>query len=120
MASGGSTASGGVPATGGKANTGGSTAAVTGGATSAGGATGSGGTSTTDTTGCDLTSTPGTYAPDGGTPITAPVHTANTTYCPDNTLLGAACITTKGALGTMTSKCAAMPDTCGYLYCVAN
>jgi hypothetical protein len=50
----------------------------------------------------------------------APTYPKNMVYDPANSLLGTMCITTKGALGTMTSKCASFPDTCGNLYCVAN
>jgi len=50
----------------------------------------------------------------------APTYPKNVVYDPYNTLLGTQCITTKGLLGTMVSKCALMPDTCGNLYCVAN
>jgi len=48
----------------------------------------------------------------------APTYPRNSVYDPDGTLLGTACITTKGKLGSMVSKCSAMPDTCGYSYCV--
>lgn len=47
----------------------------------------------------------------------APTYPKNVAYDPANTLLGTQCITTKGVLGTMQSKCAAMPDTCNNLYC---
>jgi hypothetical protein len=50
----------------------------------------------------------------------APTYPLNRVYDPANSLLGSACITTKGLLGTMTSKCATFPATCGYLYCIAN
>jgi hypothetical protein len=47
----------------------------------------------------------------------APTYPLNRVYDPQNTLLGTQCITTKGKLGTLTSKCSLYPDTCGYLYC---
>jgi hypothetical protein len=50
----------------------------------------------------------------------APTYPKNMVYDPANDLLGTACITTKGKLGTLTSQCAGMPDTCGNLYCIAN
>ncbi len=50
----------------------------------------------------------------------APTYPRNSVYDPALDLLGTACITTGGLLGTMTSKCAAMPSTCNYLYCIAN
>ena len=80
----------------------------------------SGGTSANGTTGCELSTTTSQVVTDAGVTVTAPSYDANRTYCPDNTLLGTACVTTKGALGTLVSKCAAVPDTCGYLYCVAS
>lgn len=50
----------------------------------------------------------------------APTYPKNVVYDPANTLLGTQCITTKGLLGTMVSKCAAVPESCGNLYCIAN
>jgi hypothetical protein len=50
----------------------------------------------------------------------APTYPMNRAYDPSTGLLGTACITTLGMLGTMTSKCAGYPNTCGYDYCVAN
>ena len=50
----------------------------------------------------------------------APSYPGNRVYDPANDLLGTACITSGGLLGTMTSKCSAYPSTCGYLYCIAN
>lgn len=48
----------------------------------------------------------------------APTYPMNRVYDPTNTLLGTQCITTRGVLGTLVSKCSAIPSTCGYLYCV--
>src|SRR5512133_613777 len=50
----------------------------------------------------------------------APSFPLNRAYSPNNSLLGTQCITTRGVLGTMVSKCSAIPSTCGYLYCVPN
>ena len=50
----------------------------------------------------------------------APTYPKNVVYDPANTLLGTQCITTRGLLGTMVSKCSLQPDTCGNLYCIAN
>jgi hypothetical protein len=50
----------------------------------------------------------------------APTYPANRVYNPTNSLLGTQCITTAGLLGTMTSRCASYPSTCGTLYCIAN
>jgi hypothetical protein len=50
----------------------------------------------------------------------APTYPLNRVYNLTNSLLGTACITTTGKMGTMTSKCSTMPATCGTLYCVAN
>jgi len=50
----------------------------------------------------------------------APSYPMNRAYDPANTLLNTACITSTSKLGTMLSKCAASPSTCGYLYCIAN
>jgi hypothetical protein len=50
----------------------------------------------------------------------APSYPANRVYDPANDLLGTQCITTGGLLGTMTSKCSFAPNTCGFLYCIAN
>jgi hypothetical protein len=44
----------------------------------------------------------------------------NRTIDPDNSLLGTACRTTTGRTGTMTSRCATIPTSCGTLYCVPN
>jgi hypothetical protein len=50
----------------------------------------------------------------------AATYPMNRVWNPDNSLLGTACITTLGYLGTMESKCAAYPTTCGYLYCIKD
>jgi hypothetical protein len=48
----------------------------------------------------------------------APTYTLNRLYDPGNTMLNTACTRTTGVLGSMVSKCAATPNTCGYLYCM--
>jgi hypothetical protein len=48
----------------------------------------------------------------------APTYPGNRVYDPANTLLNTACIHTNGKLLTLKSKCAATPNTCGYLYCM--
>ena len=48
----------------------------------------------------------------------APTYPKNSVYDPANTLLGTQCITTKGVLATMQSKCDVQPATCGNLYCM--
>jgi len=48
----------------------------------------------------------------------APTYPLNRLYDPTNSKLGSACVTTAGKLTTMISKCAALPATCGYLYCI--
>lgn len=48
---------------------------------------------------------------------TAPTYPMNRVYNPDNSLLGAQCTTTTNVLTTLKSKCAALPTTCGTLYC---
>lgn len=50
----------------------------------------------------------------------APTYPMNRVYDPSNTLLGTQCITTKGTLGTLVSKCDTYPFTCGTLYCIPN
>ncbi|MGE5783000.1 MAG: hypothetical protein ACM3ZE_00350, partial [Myxococcales bacterium] len=50
----------------------------------------------------------------------APSYPLNRVYDPANSLLNTQCITTRGRLGTLVSKCGLIPSTCGYLYCVAN
>lgn len=50
----------------------------------------------------------------------APTYPLNRVYDPANSLLNTQCITTRGRLGTLVSKCGYIPSTCGYLYCVAN
>jgi hypothetical protein len=52
-----------------------------------------------------------------GSAVTYPMNRA---YDPTSSLLGSPCITTLGRLGTMTSRCAGYPNTCGYDYCLAN
>jgi hypothetical protein len=54
-----------------------------------------------------------------GSIASIPTYPLNRVYNPANDLLGTQCITTKRALGNMTSRCAVMPDTCGNLYCIA-
>jgi hypothetical protein len=49
----------------------------------------------------------------------APTYPMNRVYDPGNSLLGSACITTASKLGGIVSKCAAYPNTCGFLYCTA-
>ena len=48
----------------------------------------------------------------------APSYPMNRVYDPSSSLLGTACITTKGVLTTLQSKCSAYPATCGYDYCM--
>ena len=48
----------------------------------------------------------------------APTYTLNRLWDPSNTKLNTACTKTSGPVGTMQSKCAAAPNTCGYLYCM--
>jgi hypothetical protein len=48
----------------------------------------------------------------------APTYPKNSVYDPAGTLLGTACITTKGVLATLQSKCAYSSNTCGYDYCM--
>lgn len=50
----------------------------------------------------------------------APTYPLNRVYDPSNTLLNTQCITTRGQLGKLVSKCSTLPSTCGYLYCVPN
>lgn len=132
-ASGGSPPSGGVPAsssggatlTGGAAPSGGSKpiggAPMTGGAPAATGGAMTGGASNAGSTlGCETSSSLGSCTPDGGTPQAGPVYSLNRTNCPDNSLLGTQCVTTGGLCGTMQSKCATVPSTCGFLYCVGQ
>jgi hypothetical protein len=47
----------------------------------------------------------------------APTYPMNRVYDPANSLLGKQCITTRGALATLISKCSSVASTCGYLYC---
>ncbi|HEY5957712.1 MAG TPA: cellulose binding domain-containing protein, partial [Polyangiaceae bacterium] len=49
----------------------------------------------------------------------APTYPLNRVYDPSNALLSTQCVSTKGLLGQLVSKCASMPATCGTLYCVA-
>jgi hypothetical protein len=48
----------------------------------------------------------------------APTYTLNRLWNPDNSKLNTACTKTSGPVGLMQSKCAAAPNTCGYLYCM--
>jgi hypothetical protein len=48
----------------------------------------------------------------------APTYPMNRVYDPANTLLNSQCITSKGVLATMQSKCSINANTCGYLYCM--
>jgi len=48
----------------------------------------------------------------------APTYTLNRLWDPNNTKLNTACTKTSGPVGTMQSKCALQPTTCGYLYCM--
>ena len=48
----------------------------------------------------------------------APTYTLNRLWDPTNSKLNTACTKTSGPLGKMQSKCAATPNTCGYLYCM--
>jgi len=48
----------------------------------------------------------------------APTYPKNSVYDPNGTMLGTQCITTKGVLATLQSKCSAAPNTCGYDYCM--
>jgi hypothetical protein len=50
----------------------------------------------------------------------APTYPFNRVFDLFNTHLGSSCITTTGRLGSLQSKCAATPNTCGYLYCLAS
>jgi hypothetical protein len=50
----------------------------------------------------------------------APTYPRNSVYDPTNQLLGTACITTAGALGTIVSYCSVLKRTCGMLYCIAT
>jgi hypothetical protein len=48
----------------------------------------------------------------------APTYTLNRLWDPDNAKLDTPCTKTSGPVGTMQSKCATYPSTCGYLYCM--
>lgn len=48
----------------------------------------------------------------------APTYTLNRLWDEYNTKLNTACTKTNGVVGTMQSKCATYPSTCGYLYCM--
>jgi hypothetical protein len=50
----------------------------------------------------------------------APTYPMNRVWDPGNSLLNSMCITTTLKLGSMLSKCAAYPNTCGYLYCTPS
>jgi len=57
-----------------------------------------------------------------GTTTTAgsiPTYPLNRLYDVTNSKLNTQCLTTANKLGTMLSKCATNPTTCGYLYCLA-
>lgn len=56
-------------------------------------------------------------APGCGHAAIAITYPLNRVYDPANTLLGCECVTTSGWFGTLQSKCAVKPSTCGYLYC---
>jgi hypothetical protein len=47
-----------------------------------------------------------------------PTYPFNRVWNPDNSLLYTYCFTTSGQLGRLRSKCAVLPATCGYLYCI--
>lgn len=47
----------------------------------------------------------------------APTYPQNRLYDPTNSKLNTQCVTTAGKLTTLTSRCSALPSTCGYLYC---
>ncbi|MFZ5896499.1 MAG: hypothetical protein ACOY0T_35925 [Myxococcota bacterium] len=53
-------------------------------------------------------------------PPASPTYSVNRATCPNNAILGTTCTTTSGEPGTMQSKCATSPSTCGTLYCIAN
>jgi len=48
----------------------------------------------------------------------APTYTLNRLWDPPGLKLNSQCIKTSGPAGTMQSKCATNPSTCGYLYCM--
>jgi hypothetical protein len=48
---------------------------------------------------------------------TSPTYMFNVLYCPNNAASGAACTMASGRAGTLRSRCAETPSTCGYLYC---
>jgi hypothetical protein len=48
----------------------------------------------------------------------APTYPLNRVWDPSNALLGTQCITSKGKLGALASKCSLSQDTCGYLFCI--
>jgi len=50
----------------------------------------------------------------------APSYPMNRVYDPANALLNTGCITSMHKLGSLMSKCAASPSTCGYLYCISS
>ncbi|MEO8904450.1 MAG: hypothetical protein ABI488_18915 [Polyangiaceae bacterium] len=50
----------------------------------------------------------------------APTYPLNRLWDTANTHLNSACQTTTGKVGSMVSRCATIPGTCGYLYCVAR
>ncbi len=55
-----------------------------------------------------------------GTECGGPRFPMNRFWDPTNVMLGYECTTSTGLNGTMVSKCATIPSTCGFLYCVAN
>lgn len=55
-----------------------------------------------------------------GTECGGPRFAMNRFWDPTNVMLGYECTTSAGQNGTMVSKCATIPSTCGFLYCVAN
>jgi hypothetical protein len=52
------------------------------------------------------------------TPGAGPTYPMNRVYDPSNALLNTSCTMTTGKAAKMQSKCAAQPNTCGYLYCM--
>lgn len=50
----------------------------------------------------------------------AVMYPLNRLYDVAGVMLGQRCITTASKAGTMVSKCASLPTTCNFLYCVAN
>ena len=50
----------------------------------------------------------------------ASTYPMNRTWDPGNEKLGCTCITTAGLAGSLQSKCQTRPNTCGFLYCLAQ